>query len=94
MIRYGGLYARHRESDKKLHHAISKEKHLFFLDYLEWRKCIFISFSYNPLKCPDCGTTMLFWSCIIIISEFLLKNCISGLLHAKPPSQLPLSVVH
>ncbi len=60
MIRYGGLYARHRESDKKLHHAISKEKHRFILDYLEWRKCIFISFGYDPLKCPDCGTTMLF----------------------------------
>ena len=60
MIRYGGLYARHRESDRKLHHAISKEKHLFFLDYLKWRKCIFISFGYDPLKCPECGTTMLF----------------------------------
>lgn len=60
MIRYGGLYARHRESDQKLYHAISKEKHLFFLDYLEWRKCIFSSFGYDPLKCPECGTTMLF----------------------------------
>lgn len=60
MIRYGGLYARHRESDKKLNHAISKEKHLFFLDYLKWRKCIFISFGYDPLKCPECGTVMLF----------------------------------
>jgi len=60
MIRYGGLYACHRESDKKLNHAISKEKHLFFLSYLEWRKCIFSSFGYDPLKCPECGTTMLF----------------------------------
>ncbi len=27
MIRYGGLYARHRKIDSKLHRAISKSKH-------------------------------------------------------------------
>lgn len=27
MIRYYGLYARHRNTDKKLNHAIAKEKH-------------------------------------------------------------------
>ncbi|MDD6292588.1 MAG: transposase, partial [Eubacteriales bacterium] len=27
MIRYGGIYARHREIDKHLHRAIAKEKH-------------------------------------------------------------------
>lgn len=60
MIRYGGLYARHRETDKKLSHAISKEKHKFFLSLNEWRTCILSSFGYDPLKCPECGTTMLF----------------------------------
>ena len=60
MIRYGGLYARHRESDKKLRRAISKEKHSFFQSFNEWRNCILSSFGYDPLKCPECGTTMLF----------------------------------
>jgi hypothetical protein len=60
MIRYYGLYARHRESDKKLNHAISKEKHGFFLSFNKWRECILSSFGYDPLKCPVCGTTMSF----------------------------------
>jgi hypothetical protein len=29
MIRYGGIYARRRKIDKKLHRAISREKLLF-----------------------------------------------------------------
>ena len=44
MIRYGGLYACHRESDKKLRRAISKEKHAFFQSFNEWRRCILSSF--------------------------------------------------
>lgn len=60
MIRYYGIYARHRESDKRLRRAISKEKHRFFLSYNQWRNAIFISFGYDPLKCPKCGSTMIF----------------------------------
>ena len=30
MIRYGGIYARHREIDKHLHRTIAKEKNHFF----------------------------------------------------------------
>lgn len=60
MIRYGGLYARRRDIDKKLNRAISKEKHKFYQSFNEWRNCIFTSFGYDPLKCPKCGTTMLF----------------------------------
>lgn len=60
MIRYGGLYARRRESDKKLNRAISREKHRFLRSFLEWRTAIFRSFGYDPLKCPKCGTTMFF----------------------------------
>ena len=60
MIRYYGLYARHRESDKKLIPAIPKEKHKIFLSFNRWRDCILSSFGYDPLKCPRCGTTMLF----------------------------------
>ena len=58
MIRYYGLYARHRKSDLKLHRAISKEKHWIFLSFNRWRDCILHSFGYDPLKCPDCGSTM------------------------------------
>lgn len=60
MIRYYGLYARHRESDKKLNHAIAKEKHGIYLSFNKWRECILASFGYDPLKCPCCGNTMSF----------------------------------
>lgn len=60
MIRYYGLYARHRKSDLKLHRAISKEKHRIFLSFNRWRDCILHSFGYDPLKCPVCGEIMLF----------------------------------
>ena len=33
MIRYGGIYARHRDIDKKLHRAISREKHHFYRSF-------------------------------------------------------------
>lgn len=60
MIRYYGIYARHRESDKRLNHAISKEKHKIILSFNRWRDCILTSFGYDPLCCSKCGTTMLF----------------------------------
>lgn len=58
MIRYYGIYARHRESDKKLMKYISKEKHKVFLSFNRWRDCICSSFGYDPLKCSNCGNTM------------------------------------
>lgn len=60
MIRYYGLYARHRESDKKLNHAIAKEKHGIYLSFNKWRECILTSFGYDPVKCPCCGNAMSF----------------------------------
>jgi hypothetical protein len=60
MIRYYGLYARHRESDKKLNLAIAKEKHGIYLSFNKWRECILSSFGYDPIKCPCCGTMMSF----------------------------------
>lgn len=60
MIRYYGLYARHRESDKKLCHAIAKEKRGIYLSFNKWRECILSSFGYDPLKCSCCGNTMIF----------------------------------
>ncbi len=59
MIRYGGIYARHREIDKKLYRAISHEKHRFYRSLNQWRTAILSSFGYDPLKC-ECGTAMLF----------------------------------
>ena len=59
MIRYGGIYARHREIDKILHRAISQEKHHIYRSFHQWRTAILSSFGYDPLKC-ECGTTMLF----------------------------------
>lgn len=58
MIRYGGLYARHRKSDECLYRAIHKSKHQILRSFTEWRKCIIMSFGYDPLKCPKCGSTM------------------------------------
>ncbi len=60
MIRYYGIYARHRCSDTKLRRVIPKEKHRILLSFNRWRDCLLSSFGYDPLKCPDCGSTMLF----------------------------------
>ncbi len=59
MIRYGGLYARHRDIDEKLFRAISREKHHIYRSFNEWRTAILFAFGYDPIKC-DCGCTMLF----------------------------------
>lgn len=59
MIRYYGLYARHREEDKKLRRAISKDKHKFFLSLNRWRDCMYKSFGYDPIECPCCKNTMV-----------------------------------
>ena len=60
MIRYGGLYARRRDIDKKLYRAIPKEAHHFFRSFNKWRAAIIGAFGYDPLKCPDCKHEMEF----------------------------------
>ena len=60
MIRYGGIYARHREIDKKLVRAISREQHPLYCGFNKWRAAILHAFGYDPLQCPECGSTMLF----------------------------------
>lgn len=57
MVRYYGIYARHRESDKKLCKAIPEFKQTFYLSLTKWRKSIAYSFGYDPLKC-SCGNQM------------------------------------
>ena len=59
MIRYGGLYARHREIDKKLIRAIPRDRHFLLRSYNKWRSAIILSFGYDPLKCSECGSTMI-----------------------------------
>ena len=60
MIRYGGLYARHRKIDRKLYHVIPKEKHKKLRSFDRWREAILHSFGYDPLECPDCHHKMVF----------------------------------
>ena len=58
IIRYYGVYARHRESNKLLYNAISKQKHKILLSFNRWRESIIFSFGYDPLHCSCCGKTM------------------------------------
>ena len=60
MIRYGGIYARHREIESKLYRAISKSKHHIYHSFNQWRTAILSSFGYDPLVCPDCQHRMEF----------------------------------
>ncbi|MFQ7356040.1 MAG: hypothetical protein ACLROG_15680 [Coprococcus phoceensis] len=61
MIRYGGLYARHRKTDEKLYRAISKSKHRIYRSFNQWRTAILSSFGYDPLECPNCKQKMELW---------------------------------
>lgn len=58
MVRYYGIYARHRQSDKRIRRMISTEKHSFYRSFNRWRNSIYFSFGYDPLKCPSCGNLM------------------------------------
>ena len=60
MTRYYGLYARRRDSDKKLRKAIHPSKHKFLKSFFKWRNDIALSFGYDPLKCPHCHHDMCF----------------------------------
>jgi hypothetical protein len=59
MLRYYGLYAKHHKQEKVLRRCISGEKRKFLRSTLYWRESILLSFGYDPLKCPKCGTSML-----------------------------------
>ena len=60
MVRYYGIYARHRSSDKKLRRAISPEYKRFLINTSDWRNNIFKYFGYDPLCCPMCKSKMEF----------------------------------
>ena len=59
MIRYGSLYTRHINIDKKLIHAISRVKRHIFRNFKRWRIAILSAFGYDPLECK-CGSKMVF----------------------------------
>lgn len=92
MIRYYGIYARHRESDKRLNHAISKEKHKIILSFNRWRDCILTSFGYDPLCCSKCGTTMLFMELYYnhkkVSLEELYKKAMSKARGCRSPARI------
>ena len=58
MLRYYGIYARHHKQEKNLRRCISPEKRKFLSGIQDWRTSILLSFGYDPLRCPDCGTSM------------------------------------
>jgi hypothetical protein len=60
MIRYYGIYARHRKSDEKILRAIAREKHKILLSFNRWRDLTLLSFGYDPLTCPKCNNSMVF----------------------------------
>ena len=60
MIRYYGLYARHREFDSKLVRFRTREQHRYMMRFNEWRNAILVSFGYDPLQCPHCKKEMSF----------------------------------
>lgn len=59
MLRYYGIYAKHHKQEKNLRRCLSKEKIRFLRSTYDWRNSILISFGYDPLRCPKCGTSML-----------------------------------
>lgn len=59
MLRYYGLYAKHHKHSKKLRRCISPEKKRYLRSIMDWRHSILLSFGYDPLRCPKCGTSML-----------------------------------
>ena len=60
MTRYYGIYARHREQDKKLIKIIPKSRQPLILSFNKWRNLYLASKGYDPLKCPKCPHTMVF----------------------------------
>ena len=58
MTRYYGLYARHREKDKTLRRALSRQHRHFLLSNSDWRTRISTHFGYDPLQCPCCKKEM------------------------------------
>ena len=59
MVRYYGIYAKHHTQENNLRKCLSVQKKCFLSSCLDWRNSIILTFGYDPLKCPKCGTSML-----------------------------------
>ena len=59
MLRYYVIYAKHHKQEKKLRQCLSPQKQRYLSSLLDWRNSIILTFGYDPLKCPKCGTSML-----------------------------------
>ena len=59
MVRYYGIYAKHHKQEKNLRKCLSKQKQHYLSKLLDWRNLILLTFGYDPLRCPECGTSML-----------------------------------
>lgn len=59
MLRYYGIYAKHHKQEKLLRKCISEKKRIFLNSIQDWRNSILLSFGYDPLRCSECGTSML-----------------------------------
>jgi hypothetical protein len=59
MLRYYGIYAKHHKQEKNLRKCLSYEKRRLLRSLLDWRQSILLTFGYDPLRCPECGTSML-----------------------------------
>ncbi len=75
MIRYGGLYARHRKIDSKLHRVISKEKHRIYRSFTNGERLF--SFPSVMILCIVLNviTKWSSWNCITTIGACPSKNC-------------------
>lgn len=58
MLRYYGIYAKHHKQERKLRRCFSPEKKKFLRSLHDWRNSILLTFGYDPLRCPDCGSSM------------------------------------
>jgi len=58
MIRYYGIYSRHRDIDKNLRRQRTSEQRRIFTSFNRWRESILLSFGYDPLQCPKCNSQM------------------------------------
>lgn len=59
MLRYYGIYAKHHKQENKLRRCLSPEKKKFLKSTLDWRNSILLTFGYDPLRCENCGTSLL-----------------------------------
>lgn len=74
VIRYGGLYARHRSITSKFHRVILNEKHPVYRNFTQWRDTILLYFGYNPLDIRTVDIKCSFLNSITTTSTNVREN--------------------